>query len=186
MNALFSGLWFQLVINWYLLTYKHHSLDACNRTSCFFNSSDTLRAAIGFSQQTKILSSVHNACKMMALPSSVLPVHRISTSVALMQLTLSTCKMRAAKAGPPGEMVKGKENSSIPVSFAAKQEGGVSNVNTLLKRKGTAQERGQISIAKSAWAHAPTRASLTAMANALSSTLNSEQTHDRHASESCM
>ena len=85
-----------------------------------------------------------------------------------------------------GEMVKGKENSSIPVSFAAKQEGGVSNVNTLLKRKGTAQERGQISIAKSAWAHAPTRASLTAMANALSSTLNSEQTHDRHASESCM
>ena len=36
-----------------------------------------------------------------------------------MQLKLRACKTRAAKAGPPGEIVKGNWNSSMPVSFAA-------------------------------------------------------------------
>ena len=38
------------------------------------------------------------------------------------------------------------------------------------------QRRGQISIAKSAWAQAPTRASLAAKAKAVSSTLNKSKT----------
>jgi len=89
-----------------------------------------------------------------------------------MQLTLSTYKMRAAKAGPPGEIVKGNENSSMPVNFAAEQKGGSKTCEgAAQKRNAKAQGRGQISIAKSAWTRASTRTSLTAAANAVSSSL---------------
>ena len=80
--------------------------------------------------------------------------------------------MRAAKAGPPGEMVKGNENSSMPVNFAAEQKSGSKICEgAALKRNAKAQGRGQISIAKSAWTRASTRTSLTAAANAVSSSL---------------